>query len=194
MTAEQLLQIMPLQWVAKRGMDNEAVQKRKLEIANIYLPYLNEYMQVYGINTSERQAMFIAQVAHECGELRYTREIWGPTTAQRGYEGRKDLGNIHPGDGRRFMGRGLIQVTGRANYAKCSLSLTGTPNTFLDTPDLLSTPMYAVQSACWFWAEKGLNDLADAGKFLVVTRKINGGTNGLVERQQYWETAKRVLA
>lgn len=185
---------MPLQWVAKRGMDNEAVQKRKLEIANIYLPYLNEYMQVYGINTSERQAMFIAQVAHECGELRYTREIWGPTTAQRGYEGRKDLGNIHPGDGRRFMGRGLIQVTGRANYAKCSLSLTGTPNTFLDTPDLLSTPMYAVQSACWFWAEKGLNDLADAGKFLVVTRKINGGTNGLVERQQYWETAKRVLA
>ncbi len=92
------------------------------------------------------------------------------------------------------MGRGLIQVTGRANYAKCSLSLTGTPNIFLDTPDLLSTPMYAVQSACWYWANKGLNDLADAGKFLAVTKKINGGTNGLAERQQYWETAKRVLA
>ncbi len=193
MTADQLLQIMPLKWVAKRGMDKETVAKRKLEITNIYLPYLNEYMEAYEINAPQRQAMFIAQVAHECGELRYTREIWGPTTAQKGYEGRKDLGNIHPGDGKRFMGRGLIQVTGRANYAKCSLSLIGTPNTFLDTPDLLSTPMYAVQSACWYWANKGLNDLADAGKFLAVTKKINGGTNGLAERQEYWETAKEFL-
>ena len=194
MTTEKLLQIMPLQWVAKRGMDKEVVSKRKLEIANIYLSYLNEYMEAYEVNTPGRQAMFIAQIAHESGELRYTREIWGPTAAQKRYEGRKDLGNIHPGDGKRFMGRGLIQVTGRTNYAKCSLALTGTPNTFLDTPDLLSTPMYAVQSACWFWADKGLNSLADAGNFLAVTKKINGGTNGLAGRQQYWETAKRVLA
>lgn len=194
MTAEQLIEIMPLNWVVKSGMDQQAVTKRKLEVANTYLPYLNEYMEAYGINTKDRQAMFIAQIAHECGELRYTREIWGPTAAQKGYEGRKALGNIHAGDGKRFMGRGLIQVTGRANYAKCSQALTGTSNTFLDTPDLLSTPRYAVESACWFWAEKGLNALADTGKFIAVTKKINGGTNGLAERQEYWQQAKKTLS
>lgn len=194
MTAEQLIQIMPLNWVAKPRMDQEAITKRKLEVANTYLPYLKEYMEAYGINTKNRQAMFIAQIAHECGELRYTREIWGPTAAQKGYEGRKDLGNTSQGDGKRFMGRGLIQITGRANYAKCSQALIGTPSTFLDTPDLLSTPRYAVETACWFWANKGLNALADTGNFLAVTKKINGGTNGLAERQHYWERAKNILS
>lgn len=194
MTIEQLLYIMPMDWVIKSGMTSETITKRKIEVAGIYLPYLKEYIEAYGINTKEREAMFLAQIAHESGEMRYTREIWGPTATQKGYEGRKDLGNIHPGDGKRFMGRGLIQVTGRNNYSKCSQALTGTSITFIDTPDLLSTPRYAVQTACWFWADRGLNALADLGNIEVVTKKINGGLNGLAERKKYWERAKEILS
>jgi len=178
MTVEQLRHIMPL------------AKKTALEV---FTPYLNEFMPAYQINTPARQEAFVAQIAHESGELRYTREIWGPTAAQKGYEGRKDLGNVYPGDGKRFMGRGLIQVTGRANYAACSLALTRDPGTFLNHPDLLSTPMYAVQSACWFWEDRGLNELADAGDFRRITKKINGGLNGWEERVRYWELAKVAL-
>lgn len=94
-----------------------------LDRAQVWAHPLNAAMQRYGIDTKARQAAFLAQIGHESGRLRYVRELWGPTPAQRRYEGRKDLGNTQPGDGKRFMGRGLIQVTGRANYTTCGQAL-----------------------------------------------------------------------
>jgi len=151
---------------------------------------LNGAMAAYAINTPVRQAAFIAQIAHESGQLRYTRELWGPTPTQQRYEGRADLGNTEPGDGVRFKGRGLIQVTGRANYAACGAAL-GLP--LLDHPELLEQPDGACKSAAWFWKSRGLNELADAGAFITITKRINGSTNGLADRQAFWERARAEL-
>ena len=90
---------------------------------NRFKPFLEKYCKEYEINTPLRLAAFIAQIAHESGDFKYTREIWGPTKAQIGYEGRLDLGNTVPGDGKRYRGRGLIQITGRSNYVKLSKKL-----------------------------------------------------------------------
>lgn len=144
----------------------------------------------YGIDSSARQAAWLGQIGHESGGFVYTREIWGPTPAQQRYEGRVDLGNVQPGDGKRFMGRGLIQVTGRANYRACGAALGFDLEA---DPTLLQGDGLAARSACWFWQRKNLNALADAGDFVTLTRRINGGTNGLADRQQRWERAKRVL-
>ena len=136
-------------------------------------------------------AAFIAQIGHESGQLQYVREIWGPTAAQLRYEGRADLGNTVTGDGSRYRGRGLIQITGRANYAACGEALG---IDLINHPELLEQPQYACLSAAWFWAMKGLNTLADAGEFNTVTRRINGGLNGLADRLSLWVKAREVLA
>jgi putative chitinase len=174
-TANQLKQILPLAGAR----------------ADTFCGPLNAAMAEFGINTADRQAAFIAQVAHESGQLRYTRELWGPTPAQRAYEGRADLGNTYPGDGFLYRGRGLIQITGRANYKACGAVL-GLDLTLF--PELLEQPMYAARSAGWFWKTHGLNELADAGDQVKITRRINGGTNGLAERLAFFDIAKRVIA
>ena len=144
----------------------------------------------FGIDSLARQAAWLGQIGHESGGFIYTRELWGPTPAQQRYEGRADLGNRQPGDGKRFMGRGLIQITGRANYRACGAAL----GVDLEAdPALLQGDALAARSACWFWQRKNLNALADAGDFVTLTRRINGGTNGLADRQQRWERAKRAL-
>lgn len=140
---------------------------------------------------TKRAAAFIAQIGHESGQLCYVREIWGSTAAQRGYEGREDLGNTVPGDGRKYCGRGLIQITGRANYAKCGEALG---LDLINRPELLELPQHAAMSAAWFWKLKGLNDLADRDEFNTITRRINGGLNGLAERLEIWKKARAVLA
>jgi putative chitinase len=122
-----------------------------------YLPYLNKYMEEYGINNADRISAFLAQIGHESGQLKYSEEI----ASGAAYEGRKDLGNIYSGDGKRFKGRGLIQITGRANYKQISEAF-GVD--FLSYPELLSTPEYAVSSACWWWNNRKLNTLADKPK------------------------------
>lgn len=142
--------------------------------------------------TAERAAMFLAQIAHESDQLRWTCEIWGPTTPQAGYEGRADLGNTEPGDGERFKGRGLIQITGRANYEDCSRGLFG-DDRLLERPELVEQPELACLSAAWWWQKHGLNEIADAGDFGRCTRRINGGMNGYGSRFQYWSRAKKVL-
>lgn len=147
-------------------------------------------MHRYGIDTPERKAAFLAQIGHESGNLRYVREIWGPTPAQRRYEGRRDLGNVQPGDGKRFMGRGLIQVTGRANYAQAAKAL-GLP--LLSSPELLEQPPHAAASAGWYWASRKLNRYADAGDFRGLTKAINGGYNGMDDRLRLWAMAKSAL-
>lgn len=108
---------------------------------------------------------------------------------------REDLGNTpeRDGDGRRYLGRGLIQITGRANYMKCSLALYR-DDRLVQTPELLEEPEAATASAGWFWWAKGLNALADAGQFIEITKRINGGLNGQQERLQIWQRARAVLA
>lgn len=138
------------------------------------------------ITTPKRQAAFLAQIAHESGSLRYVREI----ASGEAYEGRKDLGNIRPGDGIRYKGRGLIQITGRANHAACSAALG---HDFLLNPEALEEPMFAARSAAWFWYVHGLNDMADHDAFGSITKRINGGYNGLDDRIVSWLTARKAL-
>lgn len=143
-----------------------------------------------GIDTPRRIAHFLAQAAHETMGFVYLREIWGPTPAQQRYEGRADLGNTQPGDGKRFLGRGIFQLTGRANYArygaKLGLDLTA-------HPELAEEPGAAVLTACLYWQDHGLSRLADADDAQGITRRINGGVNGLADRLARLERAKRVL-
>ena len=159
--------------------------------AGVFVPALNTAMVRYQIVGPKRIAAFIAQIGHESGQLVYVREIWGPTAAQIKYEGRADLGNTVPGDGSKYRGRGLIQITGRANYAACGEALG---IDLITHPELLEQPQYACLSAAWFWATKGLNTLADAGEFNTITRRINGGLNGLADRLNLWAKAREVLA
>ena len=158
---------------------------------------LTQGMAHYSISTPARQAAFLAQLGHESGSFVYTSELWGPTPAQARYEGRADLGNVRPGDGSRFRGHGLIQTTGRANHARVRdrlrLWMDGVPD-FEAEPQRLTEPLWAALSACDFWADKGLNALADAGKFETITRRINGGLNGYSDRLARFEVAKRALS
>src|ERR1700748_2048333 len=152
---------------------------------------LTDAAQKWEINTRTRMSMFVAQIGHESGRLIYVRELWGPTPAQMRYEGRQDLGNTEAGDGRKFLGRGLIQITGRTNYARCSEALK---LPLLDHPELLEQPDNAANSAAWFWNTKGLNELADASEFEQITRRINGGLIGLAERQALLAAAARAFS
>jgi len=158
-----------------------------------FIPYLISGMEKAEINTPARISHFISQVAHESGNFVYVKEIWGPTPTQTRYEGRKDLGNTQAGDGKRFAGRGLIQVTGRFNYSALSTYLFG-DNRLLQNPELLEQPEYAVMSAIWFWSKNNLNKIADAGTDKAtcekVTRRINGGINGLEDR---WKKFQAIL-
>lgn len=174
-TAQQLLQILP----------NAGRQ------AGVFVPVLNTAMVRFQIVGAKRVAAFIAQVGHESGQLRWVREIWGPTAQQAGYEGRADLGNTVKGDGSKYRGRGLIQITGRDNYAACGEALG---LDLLSKPELLELPQYAAMSAAWFWSTKGLNTLADKGDFVKITRRINGGLNGQADRQGLYDKALKVLA
>lgn len=125
---------------------------------------------------------FLAQLGHESGGLRYMAEIWGPTPAQLRYEGRADLGNTQPGDGRRFAGRGPIQITGRANYRATGQRLG------IDLerhPYLAEVPSIGLWVALDYWQSRGLSAAADRDDLLAVTRSINGGTNGLEDRRAW---------
>lgn len=152
----------------------------------LFLPHLIRTMEEAEINTPPRIRMFLAQVGHESGQFRYTEEL----ASGQQYEGRKDLGNVQPGDGVRYKGRGLIQLTGRRNYSLASLALD---LPLLDTPELLCTPRYACQSAGWYWDNNNLNALADAQLLKECTRRINGGYNGLAERYKLYQRALEVI-
>lgn len=150
----------------------------------------------YGIDTPARLAAFLAQVGHESGSLRYVAELWGPTPAQARYEGRADLGNVQPGDGHRYKGRGLIQTTGRANYARLRARLRASgidcPD-FEAEPEQLEQPRWAALSAADYWDMRQINAAADAGDFERVTRLVNGGLNGYADRCARWEKARAAL-
>lgn len=164
--------------------------------ADTWLPHVQRGCGIFGIDTPTRLSAFLAQIGHESGRLVYVREIWGPTPQQVRYEGRSDLGNVQPGDGKRYMGRGLIQTTGRSNYVATREGLRsyvpGVPD-FEADPVALELPEWAALSAAWYWHSRGLNPLADAGDFERITRRINGGTNGLADRLLLWRKAQEAL-
>lgn len=154
--------------------------------AEQYLPHLNRAMAEANINTRERKAAFLAQLAHESGQFRYFEEL----ASGRAYEGRRDLGNTQPGDGVRYKGRGPIQITGRANYRAAGRALG---IDLENNPRRAADPDVGFRVAAWFWNSRNLNSLADAGNFREITRRINGGFNGLADRQAYHRRALEVL-
>jgi len=157
--------------------------------AGLYAAHMGNAMVEFDIDSPTRQAAFLAQIAHESGELRYVREL----ASGQAYEGRRDLGNTRPGDGAKYRGRGLIQITGRANYAECSRALYDDASILLSDPEQLEQPDPACRSAAWFWRSRRLNEMADQGYFRGITRRINGDYNGLAEREAYWRRARLVL-
>ena len=182
LTAEQLKSIMP-----------RLSDKRNGEL----LSFLTAAMTEFAIDTPARAAAFLAQLAHESGQFRFMEEIWGPTDAQRRYEPvtklSAALGNTDAGDGKRFKGRGPIQLTGRANYQRFGNLLAVD---LVEDPPRAANPDVAFRVAGLFWSKNGLNELADvatADAFTTITKRINGGTNGLADRQAFYAVARRVL-
>jgi len=180
LTQQQLINIMP----------NARAQ------AGVFISVLNTAMSHHRIDTPKRMAAFLAQVGHESGQLRYVRELGGEQ-----YLGKYDTGTLAArlgntpqtdGDGQKYRGRGLIQITGHDNYLRCSLGLFGDER-LLALPELLERPQWAAESAAWFWEQNGLNELADRDQFSTITRRINGGSNGLEDRLQLWARARAVL-
>ena len=147
---------------------------------------LNDTCDEFSITTSQCQAVFLAQITVESGSLRYVREIADGSA----YEDRTDLGNTQTGDGRRFPGRGLGQVTGRRNYTVCGLALG---LDLVAQPELLEQPGPAARSAGWYWHTRNLSVVADAGRFGTACRLWNGGFNGLDERIISYLNARRAL-
>lgn len=152
---------------------------------------LNRAMKRYEINNPARQAAFIAQIGHESGRLQFVREL----ASGEAYDtGRKAiaLGNTPEadGDGQKYKGRGLIQITGFRNYVLCGTALE---LDLIEHPELLEEPEHAAMSAAWFWWNAKLNELADKGEFRTITRRINGGFNGLADREALFASATREL-
>lgn len=150
-----------------------------------FINIIDDVMTEFNITN---KAMFLAQIGHESGGLKYLREIWGPTPTQSRYEGRLDLGNIYPGDGVKYKGRGLLQVTGRDNYTRVGKGLN---LDLVNHPELLEEPVNAARSAAYFWVTNGLNGVSDVKK---ATKRVNGGYNGLVERTALYTKAVALLA
>src|ERR1051326_2061819 len=164
--------------------------------AAFYAPFLNDAMLEQDVTSKPRRCAFLSQLAHESAQLRYMEEI----ASGAAYEGRADLGNTQPGDGKRYKGRGPIQLTGRANYRNFG-RLLGLD--LENNPELAAKPENAFRIAALFWKLKGLNQLADrltmkgdnADRAILtkITERINGGHNGLAERINYFRVAKQVL-
>ena len=163
--------------------------------AGVFVPVLNTAMVHYQIVGTKRMAAFIAQIGHESGQFRYVRELGNDQYLSKYDTGAlaKRLGNTPEadGDGQKYRGRGLIQITGRANYMTCGEALA---LDLLNQPELLEKPQHACMSAAWYWASKGLNTLADKGLFDKITQRINGGQNGAADRQALYARALKVLA
>lgn len=186
-------------------------------VAGVFVPALNDAMARFKIDGPLRVAAFLAQIGHESGQLRtlvenlnYSAEglirtwpkrfnlVTASSVARKPeqianivYASRLGNGPAVTGDGWRYRGRGLIQITGWVNYQACGSALG---LDLLTKPELLEQPVYAALSAAWFWSNDGLNELADAGQFEAITRRINGGLNGQPERLKLWAKASAALA
>lgn len=167
--------------------------------------WINLICPTYEIDTAQEYAHFLAQACHESDHFKVTEEY----ASGKAYEGRSDLGNTQVGDGVRFKGRGIFQTTGRSNYQQLGIK-KGDANLFVNNPELLEQPEYAVWSACEYWKTRGLNDIAnhvdsdvlkikyrgalrDVSPVEYISIKVNGGLNGLEERKKFYARAKAVL-
>ncbi len=184
--------------------------------APVWSPALEDACGEFDISTPQRLAAFLAQVAHESngltvfsenlnysvdGLLKVFGKYFTPTLAlsyareperiaNRVYAMRLGNGDEGTGDGWRYRGRGPIQLTGRENYRKAGTALGADLEA---NPDSVVAPLVGSRVAAWFWNQRKLNPLADAGDFLQITKRINGGTNGLADREAYWAKAKQAL-
>jgi putative chitinase len=166
---------------------------------DIYLDPLNEGMREFEINTANRVRAYIPQVLHESESFLYMKEC---ATGQE-YEGRKDLGNTQIGDGIKYKGRSPLQITGKENYRLCGLALG---LDIVSKPELLEDPIYAFKASAWWWKNHGLNQIADRPeswtyqvkdriytKVQYITKIINGGQNGILEREAFYNLALTVI-
>lgn len=179
-------------------MDAETLREAmgcSIDKARSYVTDYNRALIAANCTTVNRSAMFAAQIGHESAGLRYMEEI----ASGAAYEGRRDLGNTQPGDGRRFKGRGPIQLTGRHNYglfgAWChGRGLVPTSDHFQRHPAEVATSRWGFLAASWYWtaARPKINGQCDAGDLVAVTRSINGGTNGLADRRARWDRCRRL--
>lgn len=159
---------------------------RQAQIIDAVGPVLEARLSEYAINSDLRRAHFLAQTCHESAGFRTTEEF----ASGSAYEGRKDLGNTQPGDGARYKGRGLIQLTGRANYLEYGQALG---LDLVEHPETAAEPVTSLLIACEFWKRRGLNQFADQDDIETITRRINGGLNGFDDRKAYLAKAKAVL-
>lgn len=184
-TAEQLMKI-------AGGKSNAA------NIASI-VAGLTEFGKGSGLDKPHRLAHYVAQIAHESGRFKHDKEIWGPTKAQERYDTRTDLGNTaaKDGDGKRYAGRGPIQITGKSNYQQftdwCRKQGFADVPDFVATPDAVNTDPWEGLVPIWYWVTRGLNSYADANDIEMLTRRINGGTNGLPDRLELYTRSALVL-
>lgn len=163
-------------------MLREIAQNRTVN-SNAYRPFvdpLNQMFSEFGMTSDLARVHFLAQAAHETAGFKYLAEVGSADYLKR-YEMSKVLGNTQPGDGVKYKGRGLFQITGRFNYSRVSNHFK---TDFLSHPELLETIPWACRSAGWFWTSIKLQMLADENDFLGITYRINGGFNGLVDRYQ----------
>jgi putative chitinase len=164
----------------------EIAPRAKENIVEDLEKYFDKHLADYGVNTLLRVSHFLAQCAHESDSFRTLEEY----ASGAAYEGRKDLGNTEPGDGRRYKGRGIIQLTGRANYREYGNALG---IDLENNPERALEPEVSVLTALEYWKKKKLNALADKDDVLTITKRINGGTNGLDDRKKYLARAKKFL-
>lgn len=178
--------------------------------STVLIPGLAEWMNkicpTVEIDTPREYAHFLAQACHETDHFKTLREY----ASGKAYEGRADLGNKQPGDGVKYKGRGIFQTTGRSNYLQLGL-VKGRRDLFINDPELLERPEYAVWSACEYWRTRGLNDAANHADTDVLKKKyknkildvspvefigitINGGYNGMDDRKKYYSIAKTALS
>ena len=163
------------------------IAARQIAIINGVGSVLAATLGNYNIDTPLRIAHFLGQTCHESAGFRTTEEF----ASGAAYEGRKDLGNIKDGDGIRYKGRGLLQLTGRANYRKIGMVLG---EKLEEQPELAAQPVLSLKIACEFWKAHGINAACDDDDLDQVTRTINGGTNGLDERRVFTTKAKNAIA
>jgi putative chitinase len=161
--------------------------RAQLAIVSAISPVFASTLASYKIESKLRIAHFMGQVTHECAGFRTTEEF----ASGAAYEGRADLGNTKPGDGKRYKGRGLLQLTGRANYRRFGKRLD---LPLEDDPRLAADPVTSLKIACEYWKDRKINDPADQDNLVRVTKLVNGGLNGIDDRRDYLKKAKTLLA
>lgn len=166
--------------------------------ARSFLSGLDALGERVGLHMPHRLAVYLSQCLHESAAFRYDRELWGPTPAQARYDTRTDLGNTpeRDGDGERYKGRGPIQITGKHNYGEFCIwcaDMGLTPPDFVADPDAVNTDPWEGLGPIWYWTTRNINSAADDGDVKRATRLVNGGTNGLDDRFDWYTRAALVL-